>query len=153
MVCSILFRDPARAGDIDQAPPACFRDLNLDQLVAAITRRRDEYDLAPFFHTRLTDVDAIAYRHEVLHDLENQALVDALESFASAMQRVRRRLRLATKLRYQYERHSWLLHARGWPEPSHALLDTVASAVALIPWRGGVWRPAGSAGDGCDVAR
>ena len=110
-VCSILFRDPARAGDVDQAPPACFRDLNLDRLVAAVTRRRDEYDLVPFFHTRLTDVDAVAYRHEVLHDLENQALVHALESFASAMQRVRRRLRLTTKLRYRYERHSWLLHA------------------------------------------
>ena len=23
VVCSILFRDPARAGDVDQAPPAC----------------------------------------------------------------------------------------------------------------------------------
>ena len=110
-VCSVLYREPVPAGAVERTAPACFPDLNLDQVVAAITRGRDEYDLAPIFHTRLADVDAVAYRHEVLRDLENEELVDALVSFASAMQRVRRRLRLATKLRYHYEQRSWLLQA------------------------------------------
>jgi len=67
---SILFRH----GDVapkNQAPePACFRDLNLDQLVAAIIGGREEYELRSYFHVPLTSSGAVAYRHEVLRDLE-----------------------------------------------------------------------------------
>lgn len=64
---SILFDEPDAAVVPDQ--PGYFTDLNLDQVVAAITVGRGEYNLAPFFYTRLRTADAIAYRQEILRDL------------------------------------------------------------------------------------
>lgn len=70
--------------------PAAFHDLNLDQVVAAITAGRDEYDLKPFFHATSRDVDAVTYRHEVFRDLESAATNAAVRAFADEMRRARR---------------------------------------------------------------
>ena len=66
--------------------PAFFADLNLDQVVASITAGRDEYDLKPFFYTPLRDVEAVRYRHEVLRDLEKEAVAATFRAFAQRMQ-------------------------------------------------------------------
>lgn len=107
---SVLFEDGARPG-LEADPPACFRDLNLDQVVDAITAGREEYDLAPFFHTRLATVDGVTYRHQVLHDLEDEALVKCLDSFADDMREMRKKLDRVEDLRHQYEREAWFVDA------------------------------------------
>jgi hypothetical protein len=108
--CSILFAT-AQHRPVERTEPGCFRDLNLDQVVAALVRGREEYDLAPFFSTPLHDPDAVTYRQEALRDLESRELRDAIDAFATAMQTMRRYLSLVTKLRYHHEKQRWFLHA------------------------------------------
>ncbi len=55
--------------------PVFFGDLNLDQIVEAVTAGREEYNLRPFFYTPLNDIDAIKYRQEITQDLENEILL------------------------------------------------------------------------------
>jgi hypothetical protein len=93
--------------------PDFFHDLQLDQIVEAITAGRAEYELAPIFHARLHDLDAIAYRQEVLHDLQIPAVMEAVKAFAAQMRTLRGHLALATKLYYKLEKQRWFLEAAG----------------------------------------
>jgi DNA mismatch repair protein MutS len=74
---SILFEGTAdgRAKETPEAPE-CFVDLNLDQVINAITAGRQEYHLKPFFYTPLKDIATIQYRQEIAQDLENETLLD-----------------------------------------------------------------------------
>jgi DNA mismatch repair protein MutS len=109
---SVLFRTPA-----DEPPPpdaldrAALEDLNLDQLVAALARRRPSYDLAPTVTRRLTDPDAVAFRQEVFRDLDREDVRDAVDRFCGAMLRLRRFRSLAVSRQAPAERRSWQLHA------------------------------------------
>ncbi len=91
--------------------PEFFIDLNLDQVVAAITAGRDEYDLKPFFHRPLTDVATVAYRHEVMWDLERQDVMELVQAFARGMRTVRERLVQAGKLYYRLQKERCVLDA------------------------------------------
>ncbi len=91
--------------------PACFGDLNLDQVIATITGGRDEYDLRPFFHTPLPDVAAIAYRHEVFRDLEDQALRTHVDTFARGLRRMREQQLQAAALHDVRQRQRLFLDA------------------------------------------
>ncbi|HTS73557.1 MAG TPA: hypothetical protein VMG74_07590 [Gaiellaceae bacterium] len=107
---SILFEGEERALP-GAREPAFFADLNLDQVVAAIVRNRDEYDLEPFFHSPLREVADVEYRHEVFRDLEAAEIRATVHAFAAAMRRVRSFLTLAEKQRYKYEKERWFLDA------------------------------------------
>jgi len=110
--CSILFKDVNQAAGLGElGAPACFRDLNLDQVVEAIVAGREEYALEPFFSAPLRDVDAITYRHEVFRDLERQPVWDSIMAFARAMLAMREHLAQADKLYYKYQKESWFLDA------------------------------------------
>lgn len=109
---SILFPgpdDPKAHGTPDA--PEFFHDLNLDQVVEAVTAGREDYDLAPFFHLSLHNLDTIAYRQDVMRDLENRTLLHAVTSFAQGMRAMRQHLHRSRTLDYRYEQEGWFLAA------------------------------------------
>jgi DNA mismatch repair protein MutS len=100
---SILFAEAELGKNIDgQEAPEFFRDLNLDQVVGAITQDWKDYNLAPFFYTRLTDLDAIVYRQEIMRDLEDGRLMQAVNSFCGQMRAMRERLKQVKDLYFKY---------------------------------------------------
>lgn len=109
-VLSILFQSPGPADRIAvRSQPACFPDLHLDQIVAAITRGRQHYDLDPFFYEHLHDEEAIRYRQEVFVDLERPQVLSGITSFTKAMRSVRDALSWSAGLRDRYQRDWWLV--------------------------------------------
>ena len=109
---SILFEKPEDkvTNETVEAPP-CFIDLNLDQVINAITAGREEYNLKPFFFTSLNTIDGIRYRHGVMQDLENEVLFEQIKAFAQKMRKMREHLLQAGKLHHQYQKESWFLDA------------------------------------------
>ncbi len=126
---SLLFREPRDPAEHD-ADRSFAPDLNLDQIVAAIARDREERDLITnvlFGH--LEDADAVRYRQEVFQDLDDPALLDVVQQFAEHMQEVRAHLRQLQKLEYRYHREGWLLDAAAiYCDAVQSLADHLASA-------------------------
>ncbi len=108
---SILFHEPEPAALDDVAMPSYFADLNLDQIVQAITAGRAEYNLAPYFHVPLNSVAAIEYRQAVAQDIDQDALRRILESFAAELRSVRKYLSQGAQLRHPYQRQRWFVDA------------------------------------------
>ena len=90
-------------------PPDYFGDLNLDQLSASVFAGREEYDLGGYFRLRLNDPEAVEYRQDVLRDLEQPEVHEAVLNFAERMRAVRGELRNADELRYRLQRQMWWL--------------------------------------------
>ncbi len=123
---SILFDRPADTAA--RTDPSVFADLNLDQVFAAVTAARDEYDLTPFFSAPLHDVQAVDYRHQILRDMEDGALSRALAEFADRMRDMRKYLGQSRKLRYRYQKESWFLDAaRIYCQAVSALADALTT--------------------------
>ena len=114
------------------AAPVFFVDLNLDQIVAAITAGKAEYNLAPFFHWPLRDVDAVHYRHEVMRDLEDIALFGNMKTFAAALRSMRETLKELEKRHYRHQKEALFLDA----------VDAYCGAIALPDARLGPCEPA-----------
>jgi len=85
--------------------------LNLDQVIDAITARRQEYNLKPFFYSPPHDVETIRYRQEVMQDLEDATLMASIKAFAEKMTIVRRYLALVERLDFDYHKKGWFLEA------------------------------------------
>jgi hypothetical protein len=108
---SLLYPDPRNGAPREQTEePAFFTDLNLDQIIEHVTAGKGEYDLRPFFHLSLDDADAVAYRHEVMRDLE-QAASPPVTAFAERLQAMHAHLSQAEKLYYPLQREEWFLNA------------------------------------------
>lgn len=111
---SLLFREipgarEARERDEDRS---FARDLNLDQVVAAIAGDREERDLITetlFGHLR--DADTVRYRQEVFRDLDNSALLGEIQRFADLMAQVHAHLNQLAAMRDHYQQEGWLLDA------------------------------------------
>jgi DNA mismatch repair protein MutS len=108
----ILFDEESdRRPALNAKQPNFFVDLNLDQVVTAITADWAEYDLKPFLHHPLQRIEAIQYRHEVFRDLEDATVFEQVEAFAHRMRDVRVYVALANKLYYRFHKEGWFLHA------------------------------------------
>ena len=109
---SILFKNAADRVRDDR--PNAFQfltDLNFDQIIAAITAGREEYDLASFFNMPLQDADAVRFRHEAMQDLEDPRLFETVRVFASSMRAVRAHLTEVEKSHYELQKQRWFLDA------------------------------------------
>jgi len=89
---SVLYPPGARPR-LAEGQPACFKDLNLDQVVKAALAGREEYDLAQFFYSPLQDEASVRYRQEVARDLEKPGAEEVVRVFAKQMRQVRVHLR------------------------------------------------------------
>jgi DNA mismatch repair protein MutS len=97
--------------DDQREAPSLLADLRLDQVLEAMTVGREEYRLEPFFHTRLHDADAVRYRHQVLGDLEQPALLECVGAFSKRLRQMREQLARPDKLRYRLQKQRWFLDA------------------------------------------
>lgn len=109
---SILFErlDDDRNGETLESP-AFLGDLNLDQLIGAITADWKDYELLPFYHMPLNDLDAIAYRQQVMSDLEDEGLMQVVRAFSEQMRAMRDRLDHAKKRDCKHAMERWFLDA------------------------------------------
>ncbi len=108
---SILFDRPESVDALTREEPSLFADLNLDQVVNSMTTGREEYTLKPFFSAPLHDVVAVQYRHEILRDLENEAVFTCVAALAQKMRRIRQHHAQEKKLHYRYQKERWFLDA------------------------------------------
>jgi hypothetical protein len=110
---SILFtvRDDGTRAKALVEPPRFFRDLNLDQIVDAITAGWKEYDLTSFFYTSLSDLNTVSYRQEVMQDLEDSPVRQAIKTFSEQMRAMRVRLTGLKNLDDKYSRERRFLGA------------------------------------------
>jgi DNA mismatch repair protein MutS len=109
---SVLYESEAgEPSDTDSQEPNYFHDLNLDQVVEAVTTDYREYNLEPFFYTRLKTVEAINYRHEVMRDLEDPSVLGCVRTFATQMRLMREQLDQSKKLRYVLQNRRLFLQA------------------------------------------
>jgi DNA mismatch repair protein MutS len=106
--------------------PAFFADLNLDQIIEAVTAGREEYNLKPFFYTSLADINTIRYRHEIMRDFEKKILFEKITSFTQQMRLMREHLAQIGKLHYKYQKASWFLDA------TEAYCDTIKHLVQQL---------------------
>lgn len=99
---SILFRRSSKSFETIEAHelPDFFHDLNLDQIVVAIAALSKDYNVAPFYELRASDFETVAYRQEVMRDLEDKLLMRAIKDFSEVMRKVRERLAQAKQVDY-----------------------------------------------------
>jgi DNA mismatch repair protein MutS len=136
---SILFAETVPDTNGSTAPET-FVNLNLDQVVDAITAGRDEYNLKPFFYMPLSHVETVNYRFDVFRDLEDHALAGFIQSFAQEMRKMRTHLGQAGKLYYKRQKQSWFLDAvevycGAVSQLSHKLLHTKIGSAGLRAFR------------------
>ncbi len=111
------------------AQPSTFRDLNLDQIVDEVVVGREIYRLKPYFYTELPTVDAVQYRHDIMRDLEQEPLFDAVRTFGRRLAVMRDYLQQVNKLHYPRQKQAWFVEA---VTIYCAAVQSMVSAVAAV---------------------
>lgn len=109
---SILFKEnEGIEGKVAEEMPDCFIDLNLNQVIDAVTKEKQLYNLKPFFYTPLHDKQAIIYRQEIMLDMEGVDLFVSMQSFAQGMLNMHRLLPKEKDNYFHYEKERFFLEA------------------------------------------
>lgn len=126
---SVLFPYSASTVINPLETPEFFTDLNLDQVVEAITRQKQEYELEAYFYSPLHTMDAIQDRQTVFKDLEDPTVLTIIQAFAEKMILVHRYLGMIKKQYYRYHQEGWFLEvALLYCEAIQSLTHNLAAA-------------------------
>lgn len=107
---SLLF--PTADAEQPQAEqPACFVDLNLDQLVATLSGEKDPFELLPLLHTPARQPQTVAHRHAVFRDLERPAIESAVDAFLKGLAQVADERGRSGESYHPHAKSRWLLDA------------------------------------------
>lgn len=120
--------------------PACFADLQLDQLVDVVVAGRGRDDLVPAFRARLSDPEAIERRLSVFADLADGRLLGAVRVFGDGLARCRRQIARAEASRRPPQSQWWRLDAVATyvdavDAVTAALEEAPPTSPALLGWR------------------
>jgi DNA mismatch repair protein MutS len=94
-----------------EAPPDCFPDLHLDEIVTAVTTGNGDDPPGKLFHAPLHKISDVDYRHQVFRDLERQETCEPVQRFVDKMRDTRCEVGRAAKLWHPLQRQGWLAHA------------------------------------------
>lgn len=109
---SILFNHTEyRIDENTISDPSCFVNLHLNQIVDALIKGKEEYNLRPYFQIPLPDVDTIVFRQKVMADLENPRLFRYVQTFADSMRSLRDQMNYNAKLEYQHHKERLFIDA------------------------------------------
>src|ERR1700683_3423368 len=109
---SLLFESASATRPPGDQENSFARDLNFDQIVAAIAGKREQRELITnVLFGNLRDVETVRYRQEIFQDLEDPALFEHVTRFAQLMGQVRAHLGQLAKMQYRYHREGWFLDA------------------------------------------
>jgi DNA mismatch repair protein MutS len=96
----------------DKPDPSVVSDLNLDQIVNATAKDREERALiTALLYQQVRDPATIRYRHQVFRDLEDPGLFGATMRFTEQMREVGVHLRQLPKMDSSRQREGWFLDA------------------------------------------
>lgn len=104
---SILYSNGKPA--LRQEAPACFHDLHIDTILNKLLEGLEEYELPGIFNTPLDNLADIAYRQDILRDIEIPVLLISLKLFTETMKAIRVRLAEAEKFTYPWQQRAIFL--------------------------------------------
>jgi DNA mismatch repair protein MutS len=108
---SILYPEGSREVPAPLQDLRFANDLGLDQVFAAAVSGREGLELLELFYSPLKSLDQVAYRHEVLADLEHAEITAAVKTFLEQMARVRELLHTGNSLHTRLQKQRLFLDA------------------------------------------
>jgi hypothetical protein len=96
----------------EQPDPVLVSDINLDQIVTAVAKDREERELiSQLLCQSAGNASTVGYRQEVFRDLEDPGLFRAAGQFAGQMHQVDAHLGQLAKMHSGHQRAGWFLDA------------------------------------------
>lgn len=128
---SIIKREKLPVLDSNAEDPEYFGDLNLDQVVRAVTDRYRDFDLRRYFIEPLDTPEEIAYRQGVFTDLRQPELLSAVRRFSDEFRSIQAVLKNLDNL-FDIQREGHLLEsARKYCRYLFELRDALESQKSL----------------------